>query len=184
MANQILDDELYTSKRKPLNLAVLAVVLIGMGGMIGATTNFINGMVSEDYFRLVMGWEFEGIWKAAIFQGIFEGIIYGLIYSIIFTIGFALITKRKADWAFAKTQLKPIVYIIYGCWIIGGVIGILLAFSFPVYYDRLVYFVPSEVIPRIRFAWVGGSIWGATTGGVFAVFWGLWKTYRAWGKLM
>ena len=96
-SNQILDSNFGETERKPLNLVVLAVSLIGIGGLIGATTNLINGNVSEEYFRQIMGWEFSGIWKAAVLQGIFEGLIYGLVFSCIFTIGFATITKMKAD---------------------------------------------------------------------------------------
>ena len=178
--NQILDSNLEEIKRKPLNLAVLAISLIGMGGLIGATTNLINGNVSEEYFRKIMGWEFGGIWKAAILQGIFEGLIYGLIFSFIFTIGFATITKMKADWNFAKRQLKKIIFVIYGCWIIGGIIAIILAFGFPEEYDQMIYGVPSETIPRIGYAWGGGSIWGGMIGGIISVIYGLIITNREW----
>jgi len=178
--NQILDSEFNTVKRKPLNLVVLALALIGIGGLIGATTNLVNGNVSEEYFRRIMGWEFNGIWKAAILQGIFEGLIYGLIFSFIFTIGFATITKMKADWKFTKRQLKKIIFVIYGCWIIGGVLAIILAFVFPENYDQLIYSVPKETLPRIGYAWVGGSIWGGMIGGIISVIYGLIITKREW----
>ena len=92
---QILDAEFTEIKRKPLNLFVLAISLIGIGGMIGGTTNLVNGNLSEEYFRNVMGWYFTGIWEAAILQGIFKGLIYGLVFSFIFTIGFAIITNKE-----------------------------------------------------------------------------------------
>jgi hypothetical protein len=180
--NQILDSEFNEANGKPLNLVVLAIALIGIGGLIGATTNLINGNVSEEYFRKIMGWEFNGILKAAILQGIFEGIIYGLIFSFIFTIGFASITKMKADWQFVKKQLKNIVFVIYGCWIIGGIMAITLAFLFPEDYDRIIYSVPKEILPRIRYAWVGGSIWGGMIGGIISVIWGLINTNKEWKK--
>jgi hypothetical protein len=52
--NQILDSEFNKVKRKPLNLLVLAFALIGIGGLIGATTNLVNGNVSEEYFRRII----------------------------------------------------------------------------------------------------------------------------------
>jgi hypothetical protein len=178
--NQILDSEFNKVKRKPLNLVVLAFALIGIGGLIGATTNLVNGNVSEEYFRRIMGWEFNGIWKVAILQGIFEGIIYGLVFSLIFTIGFASITKMKADWEFAKKQLKKIIFVIYGCWIIGGITAIILAFVFPENYDQLIYSVPKETLSRIGYAWVGGSIWGGMIGGLISIIWGLINTNTEW----
>ncbi len=178
--NKILDSDLESIKGEPLNLAVLAISLIGMGGLIGATTNLINGNVSEEYFRKIMGWKFEGIWKAAILQGIVEGLIYGLIFSFVFTIGFATITKMKADCNFAKKQLKKIVFLIYGCWIIGGVIAIILAFVFPEEYDRMIYGVPCGTIPRIGYSWVGGSIWGGMIGGIISAIYGLVITKIEW----
>ncbi len=178
--NQILDSELSKKKIKPLNLAILAVLLIGIGGWIGATTNLINGNVSEEYFRRIMGWEFNGIWKAAILQGIFEGLLYGVIFSFLFTIGFAILTNRKADWKFVKKQLKRVIFMIYGCWGIGGIIAIILAFAFPENYDRLIYLVPQETLARIGYAWVGGSIWGGMIGGVISLVYGLIITNREW----
>ena len=180
--NQILDSEFSGMERKPLNLILLAVSLIVIGGIIGATTNLINGNVSEEYFRKIMGWEFGGIWKAAVLQGIFEGLIYGLIFSFIFTIGFAAITKRKADWKFAKKQLKKIIILIYSFWIIGGIIAIDLAFIYPVEYDQFIYGVPKETSLRIGYAWVGGSIWGGMIGGVISIIYGLIVTNRDWKK--
>lgn len=178
--NQILDSQFSGMERKPLNLILLAVSLIAIGALIGATTNLINGNVSEEYFRIIMGWKFDGIWKAAVLQGSFEGLIYGLIFSFIFTIGFATITKMKADWKFVKKQLKTIIILIYSFWIMGGIIAIVLAFVFPEGYDQFIYGVPKETLLRIGYAWVGGSIWGGMIGGVISVFYGLLVTNKDW----
>lgn len=180
--NRILDTELEEIKRKPLNLAVLALILIGIGGLFGATTNFINGNISEEYFRRIMNWEFSGIWIAAIFQGLFEGLIHGVILSFIFTIGFATITKMKADWKFTKKQSTKIILTAYGCWVLGGIIAVILAFILPNEYDRLIYAVPKEPLPRLGYAWVGGSIWGGMAGGIISVIYGLINTNKEWKK--
>ncbi len=178
--DQILDADIANPQGKPFHLIWLTLLLIGTGGFIGATTNLVNGNVSELYFQRIMGWNFPGIWKAAILQGIFEGFIYGFIFSIIYTIGFAIITKRKADWNFVKRQLTKMVKLIYLCWIIGGVIAIFLSVVFSDDYQRLIRGVPIESIQRIRYAWVGGSIWGALIGGIISLIWGLFNTYRDW----
>ena len=180
MQEQFSDPNLVDSKKTPVNLVLFAISLIGIGGLIGASTNLVNGLVSEEYFRQIMGWNFEGIWIAAIFQGLFEGLIYGFIFSAIFTIGFASTTKMKADRSFAKNQLKKILPIIYLCWIIGGIVAVFLVVTFPEEYDRFIYAVPTELFARIRYAWVGGSIWGGMFGGIIAIIWGLVNTRKEW----
>lgn len=182
MKNQILDFQLEENKRRPLNPGVLTVTLIGIGAFIGATTNLINGNVSEEYFRRVMAWRFNEIWKAAVLQGIFEGLIFGLILGIIFTAGFAIITKLNADWRFARRPLNKMIFVIYGCWIVGGMVAIILALAFPEELDRKVYLAPKETMPRIRFYWVGGSIWGGIAGGIISVIYGLIMTNQEWEK--
>ena len=180
--NQILDSDFSTKKTKPVNLVILVLLLTGIGGMIGATTNLINGNVSEEYFRRILGWNFEGIWKAAILQGIFEGLIYGLIFSLIYTTGFAIITKKKGDWKFIKKLLKKLIPIIYGCWLSGGIIALLLSLVFPDEYGHLIRAVPKETIPKIKYAWVGGSIWGGIIGGIISLIYGLIITHKEWRK--
>lgn len=179
----MLDSKMTEEFRKPFNLLYLAFVIIGIAVFIGASTNLINGMVSEEYFRKIMAWDFNGIWLAAVFQGISEGAIYGFLFSFVFTLGFAQITKMEADWSFAKRQLKKIVLIIYSFWILGGIIAIILAFVFPENYDRIIYSVPKETIPRMGYAWVGGSIWGGLVGGIISIIWALKSTKQEWKEI-
>lgn len=180
MTDQLLDADLETVDKKPLTIGALLIALIGLGGWVGGTTNWVNGQVSEEYFRRIMGWQFDGIWKAAIFQGIIEGMIYGLLFGVVFTIGFVAITRMRADWSFAKRQLKRIACVLYGCWGIGGAVAILLAFVFPEAYDQAIRGVPKEVDLRLGYAWVGGSIWGEMLGGLVAALYGWAKTRQDW----
>ena len=70
---------------------------------------------------------------------------------------------------------------IYALWIIGGLIAIVLAFTFREQYDQLIYSVPKETMPRIGYAWVGGSIWGGgMVGGIISVIYSLTVTNRDW----
>jgi len=44
----------------------------------------------------------------------------------------------------------------------------------------MIFGVPIETTPRIRYAWVGGSIWGGMIGGIISVIYGLVITNREW----
>ncbi|MTB51481.1 hypothetical protein [Lewinella sp. W8] len=178
--NNTLDSDLIEIEKQSLSFFVLIISLVGIGAFIGATTNLINGIVSEEYFRQIMGWDFDGVWKAAILQGIFEGLIYGFIFGGIFSIGFARITRMNVSWSFAKEQLQKITLFIYACWAIGGGLSILLSIIMSGEYDKIVYGAPSAIIPRISYAWVAGSIWGGTIGGLISIVFGLVRTNRSW----
>ena len=43
-----------------------------IGGFIGAVTDMINGAISPNYFRIIMGWNFQDIWIVSVAQGIFD----------------------------------------------------------------------------------------------------------------
>lgn len=143
------------------------------GGFIGAITNMINGAISPNYFRIVMGWDFPDIWIASVAQGIFEGLIYGVIFSLIFTTGFGLVTKGKATYKFALKQLVKIILIVLSCWTIGGILAILLATLSPEFYKSHYYNVPTEKTEMLKYAWVGGSIWGGMIGGLLSAIFGV-----------
>ena len=156
-----------------LTIFKVGLTCIFIGGFIGAITNMINGAISPDYFRIVMGWDFEDIWIASVAQGIFEGLIYGVIFSLIFTTGFGIITKGNGTYNFAIKQLIKIVLIVFSCWIIGGIIAILLASLSPEFYKSHYYNVPKEKTEMLKYAWVGGSIWGGMIGGLLSAVFGV-----------
>jgi hypothetical protein len=182
------DDGILDNEEKELGpikigaLLQIAIMLIFAGALIGASTNLVNGLASPLYFKNIMGWNFSGIWKAAISQGIFEGALYGVIFSLIYTILFAFITKVRGDWNFAKSIIIKAVRLIYVCWVIGGIAAILFAFVFWEGYDQAIIKVPQEIGSRIGYAWVGGSIIGGMVGGIIAVPYSLIITTRNWFK--
>ena len=48
---------------------------------LGALTNSVNGLISPEYFRTILGWVYLSdmdVWRASIAQGILEGVIFGL----------------------------------------------------------------------------------------------------------
>lgn len=156
-----------------LTLFYVGLSCIFIGGLIGAVTNMINGAVSPNYFRIVMGWDFQSIWIVSIAQGIFEGLIYGVIFSLIFTTGFGIITKGNGTYNFAIEQLLKIILIVLGFWTIGGIIAMLLSSLSPEFYQSHFYNVPKEKIEMLKFAWVGGSIWGGMIGGLLSAIFGV-----------
>lgn len=106
-----MSTQIEKSNFKTLFLVTLVCILTG--GFIGAITNMINGAISQNYFKIIMKWDFDDIWIATVAQGIFEGLIYGVIFSIIFTMGFGILTKGQASFKFAMKQLIRVVAFIF-----------------------------------------------------------------------
>ncbi len=159
----------HTEPIRPVALLLIAATAILGGAFIGATTNAINAVVSPSYFRNIMRWhDVEDIWRASIAQGIFEGLIYGILFSLVFTLVVGVVTRARCSYAFAFRHLLAIIGAIYCCWAIGGFIAMGLATLSPEFYRNAFVRVPDEFIPMLRYAWVGGSIWGAMFGGLLA----------------
>jgi hypothetical protein len=163
-----------TAKKQPENpqpvalLCIAATAIVG-GAVIGASTNAINGAVSPSYFRNVMRWhDVEHLWRASIAQGIFEGLIYGIMFSVVFTLVVGRVTHARFSFTFAFRHLLAIVAAIYCCWVVGGIIGMGLAMLSPEFYRNTFMGVPHPFGEMLRYAWVGGSIWGAMFGGLLA----------------
>lgn len=145
----------------------------------------INGFISQYYFSAIMKWDFEAIWYAAVAQGIFEGLIYGIIFACFYTTAFALITKAQATYTFAFKQLLFIVLFIFSTWIIGGLIAIFISCLSPDFYKAQFPMTPvGSSEEMIKFAWVGGSIWGAMFGGLLAMVLGIIRLKNSWTKLL
>lgn len=159
-------------------LIVLTCVL--MGGVIGAISNMINGAVSPYYFKTTMNWGFEEIWVASVAQGILEGLFHGVLFALIFTTGFGLITKGQADYIFAFKHILRIAIIVMGCWTIGGLLALLLVSLSPEFYRSHFPWTPTEAIAQMKYAWVGGSIWGEIIGGLMGSLIGLVSVKNNW----
>ena len=156
---------------KPNYLKIFFIVIscILFGGLIGAILNIINLFISSTYFINILDWGEENIWFFTILQGIIEGIIYGGIFSIIYVIVFEIITKNIGTYNFAFKVLLKTPLIIFFCWIVGGIFAIILATISPELYKSTFYMVPEEKTAMLKYAWVGGSIWGEIFGGILAL---------------
>ena len=172
-------------KTEPIRIstpfATFIVAIVG-GGALGAVTNFINGWVSPLYFQNIMRWEHvENIPRAAIAQGIFEGLICGLVFGTIFVVATSLISKLRAPISYSLSYLGLFFASALIAWLVGGCLAMLLAFLSPDFYKHAFIGVPDDAPSMIRYAWVGGSIWGVQFGGFalliiwIAVFWSKWR---------
>jgi hypothetical protein len=151
---------------------VLSAVLAS--GFLGGTTNAVNGAVSPTYFVTIMRWtDVEDVWRASIAQGIFEGLLFGVFFSLIFTVATGLITAASCSFGFAFRHLLGVLGGAYLCWALGGLLAMGLAALSPDFYRRAFIGVPREFGAMLRYAWVGGSIWGAELGGLVSVVVGL-----------
>ena len=160
----------------------VALTCVFAGGFIGATTNMINGAVSPYYFKAIMYWNFQDIWTASVAQGILEGLLYGVIFAVIFTTGLGLVTKGQSSYNFALRQLLKIVAIVFSCWIIGGLLAIFLSLLSPEFYKSHFPLTPLDKVEMVKFAWVGGSIWGGMIGGLLGTILGIVVTKNSWPK--
>ena len=184
------DGDTYRPQRtRPLDLGAIAVSGVLASGFLGATTNAVNGRVSPLYFVTILGWhEVADVWRASVAQGAFEGLLFGVFFSLVFTVGTGIITSAACPYWLALKHLLGILAVTYLCWALGGLTGMGLASLSPEFYRSMFIGVPEQRWPMLRYAWVGGSIWGAELGGLMSVILGLvvlranWHRAGSYGK--
>jgi hypothetical protein len=178
-----------SQKSRPFDLGAVAVSGVLASGFLGATTNAVNGRVSPLYFVTILGWhDVANVWRASIAQGTFEGLMFGVFFSLVFTTAVGIITSAACPYDFALKHLLGVLVGAYVCWAFGGLAGMGLASLSPEFYRGTFIGVPEGRGPMLRYAWVGGSIWGAELGGFASVILGLvvlranWRRVSVWGK--
>ena len=118
----------------------------GHGNAVGAAINIINGWLSPEYFRHVMGWTTPHVWLAAVAQGGLEGAIYGFVGTMIYTGLIPLFLGRT--WVFSLVRRWHVVafVIVAGLWVFGGLTaGVVTLTPFELAIDT--------------WKWVSKSIW-------------------------
>lgn len=162
------------SRARPYALIGLAATTILAGAMLGAGTNAINGTVSPRYFVTILRWDHVAdIWRASVAQGILEGLVFGAGFALIFTLVVGIVTRAGCTYAAGARCLLWIMAGACGCWVLGGVLAMGLASLSPDFYRNTFIGVPNETAAMLRYAWVGGSIWGVEMGGALSVAAGL-----------
>jgi hypothetical protein len=156
-----------TKRLRPLSLFLLASTGVAAGALLGAVTNSINGYVSPLYFRNILGWQnLDDVWRASIAQGIFEGILLGLCFSVVFIAAIGIISKAQCSYWRGCAYIGLVTVAALIAWAAGGAIAMGLATLSPEFYRHAFWGVPEDFIEMLRYAWVGGSIWGVELGGL------------------
>lgn len=171
---------------RPVRLPALmgiAATTVFASILVGSTTNVINGAVSETYFMSVMGWR-DHVWAWSVLQGALEGFVFGLLLSVVLTTTIAIITRASCEFGTGVRWLLRIVLAAYALWILGGICGAALAASQPRFFQSNFIGVPAERTEMLRYAWVGGSIWGAYVGGPLAIIVALILFRRTWRRML
>jgi hypothetical protein len=156
---------------KPISIILLWTTAIFGAAVLGFVTNAINAQVSEQYFRTILGWQnVTDITRAIIAQGIFEGLICGLVLSTLFLAVVAFVSRAQCDYLFGLRYVLGLLATAFVLWAVGGVLAVILISISPEFYRSHFIGVPEGVADRLRYAWVGGSIWGVQFGGAAATF--------------
>ena len=159
---------------RPRAIAGIAATVIFAGMLVGASTNAINGAVSPTYFINVMGWQsVSNVWWASVTEGELEGAVGGALLSVVFTTALAIITRGSCPYNVGVRWLGRILLLVYSLWGIGGICGVTLAVLQPQFFQSIFNGVPGDLGQNLRYAWVGGSIWGAYIGSPLAVIVGV-----------
>jgi hypothetical protein len=167
---------------RPGALVGIAITAVVAGMFVGAATNAVNGAVSPIYFEIVMGWDSTGVWVQSVEQGVLEGFVIGIFLSFILTLAIGLITRASCTYGYALRWLAGVVGAVLGLWMMGGVAAVVWAAVSPGSYRNTFIREPLNFWQTVRFAWVGGTIWGAYVGGLLAVGIGLILFHLRWRR--
>jgi hypothetical protein len=160
-----------------------AVLFAGLflGVAVGAFTNAVNVQVSEQYFSSTMGWTSDVV-PLTVRQGMLEGGALGLFFGFVFSIAGAASSRLHAPLGMLLRVTWDAVSIVLICWIVGGPIGVALAAAMPDFFTSTFTQAPSEHRALLRFAWVGGTIWGAYGGTAIAALAGCVLFHLRWRR--
>ena len=167
-----LDESTLPPRLTMRGMAILALIGVTGGGVLGAVTNAVNGAVSPQYFRDVMGWDWlndSGVWFAGIRQGMFEGAIYGLGYSLLFITLTLIFCDRRCYLRAVVVYALITLAIAVLFWASGGVCGVAYALIVPTHCDPRFFGYHASASSLLCYAWVRGAIWGIVFGGLPAV---------------
>ena len=155
---------------KPLRICIVCMSCIMLSGLIGLCTNLINAVISPEYFINIMHWEeVENLIRSAGAQGLYQGLGQGLFFALVFSCVYIISNNAELN---ISAVLKWIVCMRRASLrlrVIGGNIAIALSALSPEFYKQTFIGVPDGYAAMFRYAWVGGSIWGITFGGIIVM---------------
>ena len=92
-----------------------------------------------------------------------------MFFSLVFSCVYIISNKAELT---VVSSIKWILFmglIAIALWMLGGIIAILLSVLSPEFYKKTFIGVPDEFGAMIRYAWVGGSIWDVSFGGILVM---------------
>lgn len=172
----MLEYESITNQLPPVRwwrgLVVPLLCLIS-AWVVGAATNAMSGLVSRQYFNVVIGRWYGGSMSLAecVYQGLWESTFFGVAFAIVFTIVYIATTLTRCPLRFVCRTLGIVLLVTVACWGIGGAMGFAYAYTSPIEFQRM--FPPSRAAvgggALCRWGFVGGSIWGVYAGGLLSL---------------
>jgi hypothetical protein len=177
----MMPDDRSASRPHPLAPALAAFTGVLASGLLGAATYAVNALVSPTYFVTVLGLEDPNtVWQASAAQGMVEGLMLGVLLSLLFTTVMIAITGASSPYRFALKHILHVMAGTLGFWLLGGLTATGLTAMIPDFYDHPFFRLPEELGPMLRYAWVGGSIWGLELGGLISLLLGLVNLHADW----
>lgn len=155
---------------KLLRVCTVCISCIALSGFIGLCTNLVNAVISPEYFITIMHWKHvENLVRSAGAQGLYQGLMQGMFFALVFSCVYIISNKTELNISGVLKWLISMGAASIGLWGLGGVIAIALSALSPEFYRQTFIGVPDEYKAMFRYAWVGGSIWGITFGGMLVM---------------
>ena len=155
---------------KPLKVCIVCMSCIMLSGLIGLCTNLINAVISPEYFINIMHWEqVESLIRSAGAQGLYQGIVRGLFFALVFSCVYIISNNAELNISAVLKWIISMGVASIGLWVIGGIIAIVLFALSPEFYKQTFIGVLDGHAAVFRYAWVGGSIWGISFGGIIVI---------------
>lgn len=158
---------------KWLSVAVWFVVplfAVTMCGALGTLTHIINISINKIYFlHFLRGEQGNMVFLLSANEGAKTGVIYGMLFSAIFMGTLWWLSKTLCSLTFACRYLFTGVFFLLECWCLGGLIAVGLAMLLPEFYYDYFSNVPQHFHEMLKYAWIGGSVWGLRIGALLTI---------------
>ena len=181
--NETLDAPSKTNQES-VHILKLAGAVILIGAILGLMISAIGSQISPPYYEDALGFPDRSFMLQALLSGLIEGLVFGIIFAIIYSAAYHGFFRNRASWRFLSKELEVLVIGVFCCWVIGGIVGLVIEY----YTTRYVYYPPlgppspQPMDKNFNLAWVNSSILGARIGVILMVFVGVIRLRRASSK--
>jgi hypothetical protein len=159
--------------RQPWRFVVVLVMCLVMAWIVGSATNAVSGTVSLRYFDDIVGWMYPRpiTLSSVVRQGFLEASFFGIGFATLFITVYAASTGTRCPFSIVARSLGLAMLITLGCWILGGIAAATWASVSPIGFAQA-FPMSATISPEsqfVRWAAVGGSIWGVEAGGIIGL---------------